>query len=110
VEADENHIAIGIGERRTIIVGRVRVIVSRHYHSKTFALQREARSSCEQQHQILFYHSTLAARSIVYPAMRWVQHDYGPRMCWRWWRNLLGAGLCRHSLRRTWRRLLNLLR
>ena len=64
------------------------------YHSKTFALQCEARNSRKQQHYILFYKPVLTARPTVHAAMRCVEYDYGSRVYWNWRRNLLGACLC----------------
>jgi hypothetical protein len=110
VEADKNHIAIRISKRSTIVVGRIRIIVSRHHDAKSFTLEGRPCSACKQQRQIFFYHAAWSARSIVHAAMRRVEYDYNSRVRRRWWSDLLRARLWWPALLCTRRRLLNLLR
>lgn len=108
MQADEEGVAKGVGDRRTVVVRRIGIIIPGHHHAKALALEFRPRNPGEQKNDILLDGTARSACAAIRAAMRWVKNDDRPAWSgpgrngrggrgWlrdRLWRQLLRGRLC----------------
>ena|SRR5271156_6994141 len=88
VDADEDRIAMGIGDGGAVVVGRVRIVVARHQHAEALALELDAYDARDQEDAFFFDGSVWPARAGVRAAVAWIEDDERTSVDGRWRRGL----------------------
>lgn len=88
MQTDESRIAVDVYHSGSIVIGRIRIVVARHYHAIAETLKFRAETPSKLQHHVLFYCAARSARAAIGPTVAGIENDDGAKMDGRWRRSL----------------------
>lgn len=95
MNAEEDGIAVEVGDGRAIVEAEIRVVVACQYDAKALPLEFHAQESGENESDVLFSDAVCSAPAGVDAAMRRIKHNQRPDVRRGRRRNLHWHGLRR---------------